>query len=125
MRISDWSSDVCSSDLSNLGKSGEHGALWRDIAGCDRKQFGGATKGTGQVPCRTAGCPCPTGTRQARTCDLHLANIAVIDDEPVLFDCLEFDPTLATTDVLYDLAFLLMDLLARGFQAQANLQIGK
>src|SRR3546814_8517366 len=41
--------------------------------------------------------------------DLHLANIAVIDDEPVLFDCLEFDPTLATTDVLYDLAFLLMD----------------
>src|SRR3546814_6348974 len=28
--------------------------------------------------------------------DLHLANIAVIDDEPVLFDCLEFDPTLAT-----------------------------
>src|SRR3546814_19798769 len=49
-------------------------------------------------------------------CDLHLANIAVIDDEPVLFVCLEFDPTLATTDVLYDLVVLLMDLWARGLQ---------
>src|SRR3546814_11900544 len=57
--------------------------------------------------------------------DLHLANIAVIDDEPVLFDCLEFDPTLATTDVLYDLAFLLMYLWARGFQAQANLLLNR
>src|SRR3546814_19672081 len=53
--------------------------------------------------------------------DLHLANIAVIEDEPVLFDCLEFDPTLATTDVLYDLAFLLIDLWARGFHTPANL----
>src|SRR3546814_20456053 len=57
--------------------------------------------------------------------DLHPANIAVIDDEPVLFDCLEFDPTLATTDVLYELAFLLMDLWARGFQAQANLLLNR
>jgi len=46
--------------------------------------------------------------------DLHLANIVVLDGEPVPFDCLEFDPGLATTDVLYDLAFLIMDLLARG-----------
>lgn len=57
--------------------------------------------------------------------DLHLANIAIIDDEPVLFDCLEFDSTLATTDVLYDLAFLLMDLWARGFQVQANLLLNR
>ncbi|CAH0354022.1 hypothetical protein SPH9361_02877 [Sphingobium sp. CECT 9361] len=42
--------------------------------------------------------------------DLHLANIATIDGVPTPFDCLEFDPELATTDVLYDLAFLLMDL---------------
>ena len=42
--------------------------------------------------------------------DLHLGNIAVIDGSPVLFDCLEFSPELATGDVLYDLAFLLMDL---------------
>ncbi|HEX6143075.1 MAG TPA: phosphotransferase, partial [Geminicoccaceae bacterium] len=46
--------------------------------------------------------------------DLHLANIVVLDGRPVLFDCLEFDPALARTDVLYDLAFLIMDLLHRG-----------
>lgn len=45
--------------------------------------------------------------------DLHAANIVVLKGRPVLFDCLEFDPELATTDVLYDLAFLLMDLLHR------------
>jgi len=50
--------------------------------------------------------------------DLHLANIALIDGRPVLFDAIEFDPALATTDILYDLAFPLMDLLAAG-QAQA------
>src|SRR5436305_556853 len=38
--------------------------------------------------------------------DLHLANIAVINREPVLFDCLEFSDELATTDTLYDVAFL-------------------
>ncbi len=53
--------------------------------------------------------------------DLHLGNIAVVDDEPTLFDCLEFDPELATADALYDLAFLLMDLWARGLHHEANL----
>src|SRR3546814_20361190 len=53
--------------------------------------------------------------------DLHLANIAVIDDEPVLFDCLEIAPTLPTTDVIYDLAFLQLDLWPPGFTAQAHL----
>jgi len=43
--------------------------------------------------------------------DLHLANIAMIEQKPVLFDAIEFDETIATTDVLYDLAFPLMDLL--------------
>lgn len=42
--------------------------------------------------------------------DLHLANIALVDGEPVPFDCLEFSDALATCDTLYDLAFLLMDL---------------
>lgn len=42
--------------------------------------------------------------------DLHLRNICLIDGNPTLFDCLEFNDELATTDVLYDLAFLLMDL---------------
>lgn len=52
--------------------------------------------------------------------DLHLANIVVLDEVPVPFDCLEFDPELATTDVLYDLAFVLMDLWQRGRRHEAN-----
>jgi aminoglycoside phosphotransferase family enzyme/predicted kinase len=43
--------------------------------------------------------------------DLHLANIVMIDDKPVLFDAIEFDDRIATIDVLYDLAFPLMDLM--------------
>jgi predicted kinase len=38
----------------------------------------------------------------------------------VLFDAIEFDDRLATIDVLYDLAFLLMDLGKRGLGAHAN-----
>jgi aminoglycoside phosphotransferase family enzyme/predicted kinase len=51
--------------------------------------------------------------------DLHLRNICLIDDEPTLFDCLEFNPSLASIDVLYDLAFLLMDLVHRGHATEA------
>ena len=53
--------------------------------------------------------------------DLHLGNIAVVDGVPIPFDCLEFDAALATIDVLYDLAFLLMDLWARGLRREANI----
>ena len=45
--------------------------------------------------------------------DLHLGNIYLDNDRPMLFDCLEFDQALATIDVFYDLAFLLMDLCHR------------
>jgi aminoglycoside phosphotransferase family enzyme/predicted kinase len=51
--------------------------------------------------------------------DLHLRNICLIDGEPTLFDCIEFNPSLAAIDVLYDLAFLLMDLLHRGHRTEA------
>ena len=44
----------------------------------------------------------------------------LIDDVPVPFDALEFSEALATIDVLYDLAFLLMDLDARGDRQAAN-----
>jgi uncharacterized protein len=53
--------------------------------------------------------------------DLHLPNIALIDGEPILFDAIEFDESIATCDVLYDLAFLLMDLWTRGLKQEANL----
>jgi aminoglycoside phosphotransferase family enzyme/predicted kinase len=52
--------------------------------------------------------------------DLHLGNIALIDGRPVPFDALEFDPVVASGDVLYDLAFLLMDLVHRGLDLAAN-----
>lgn len=52
--------------------------------------------------------------------DLHLRNIARVDGGPLLFDCLEFDEDLATTDVLYDLAFVLMDLWRHGLRQLAN-----
>lgn len=45
--------------------------------------------------------------------DLHLANIVLLEGRPVLFDCIEFDEAIACTDVLYDVAFLVMDLIQR------------
>ena len=53
--------------------------------------------------------------------DLMLRNICLIDGEPTPFDCIEFDEAIATIDVLYDLAFLLMDLWRRGCSDLANL----
>jgi len=52
--------------------------------------------------------------------DLHLKNIAILDGEPVAFDALEFDPVIASGDLLYDLAFLLMDLVETGRTPAAN-----
>ena len=57
--------------------------------------------------------------------DLHLGNIVLIDDAPVLFDAIEFDDRIATADVLYDLAFLLMDLWHRRLPALANLVMNR
>jgi uncharacterized protein len=52
--------------------------------------------------------------------DLHLRNICLFDGKPTLFDCLEFSEALASIDVLYDLAFLLMDLEYRELGLLAN-----
>ena len=57
--------------------------------------------------------------------DLHLRNIFLWEGRPTLFDCLEFNETLACTDVLYDLAFLLMDLEHRGRRDFANLTFNR
>ena len=53
--------------------------------------------------------------------DLHLGNIALLEGRPVPFDAIEFDPDVAAGDVLYDLAFVLMDLLERGLGRAANI----
>jgi aminoglycoside phosphotransferase family enzyme len=52
--------------------------------------------------------------------DLHLRNIVLVDGRPMLFDGVEFNDRIACTDVLYDVAFLLMDLWRRGLPRHAN-----
>ncbi|MFG1402996.1 bifunctional aminoglycoside phosphotransferase/ATP-binding protein [Xanthobacter sediminis] len=52
--------------------------------------------------------------------DLHLGNIVLLDGAPVLFDAIEFSDDIAVCDVLYDLAFLLMDLWQRGLWGAAG-----
>lgn len=46
--------------------------------------------------------------------DLHLGNIARVDDEPVAFDCIEFSEALRCIDTINEIAFLVMDLIDHG-----------
>lgn len=46
--------------------------------------------------------------------DLHLNNIARIDGELTIFDCIEFNPSMRWIDVMSEVAFTLMDLHYRG-----------
>ncbi len=46
--------------------------------------------------------------------DLHLGNIALVDDEVTLFDCIEFNERMRWIDVVSDIAFTVMDLQHRG-----------
>ena len=46
--------------------------------------------------------------------DLHLNNIAVIDGEVTVFDCIEFNDELRWIDVMSEVAFTTMDLADRG-----------
>jgi aminoglycoside phosphotransferase family enzyme/predicted kinase len=52
--------------------------------------------------------------------DLHLRNIVLLDGHPTLFDGVEFNDEISCVDVLYDLAFLLMDLWRRQLPRHAN-----
>lgn len=66
-------------------------------------------------------------TSKVRRChgDLHLRNICLLDGEPRLFDCIDFNDQIATVDTLYDLAFLLMDLWHGEHQHFANLVMNR
>ncbi len=57
--------------------------------------------------------------------DLHLRNICLFEGEPTPFDAIEFDEDLATIDVLYDLAFVLMDLIFHQRRDLANLLLNR
>jgi len=57
--------------------------------------------------------------------DLHLANVVLWQGHPVLYDAIEFDETIASTDILYDLAFLLMDLDRHAQRRAANVVLNR
>lgn len=57
--------------------------------------------------------------------DLHLRNICLVEGRPTLFDCIEFNDDFAVIDVLYDLAFLVMDLMHRRLPLLANLVLNR
>jgi hypothetical protein len=52
--------------------------------------------------------------------DMHLGNAFLDHGAPTLFDCIEFDDFYATIPPLYDVSFLLMDLIARDLPRHAN-----
>jgi hypothetical protein len=52
--------------------------------------------------------------------DLHLRNVVLLDGRPTLFDGVEFNDEISCIDVLYDVAFLLMDLWRRRLTVHAN-----
>jgi len=53
--------------------------------------------------------------------DVHLKNICLYQDQIQIFDCIEFNEPFRNSDVLYDAAFLLMDLQFRGRSDLANI----
>ena len=52
--------------------------------------------------------------------DLHLRNIAFWQDKILLFDCIEFNEPFRFVDVMYDVAFTVMDLESRGRRDLGN-----
>lgn len=52
--------------------------------------------------------------------DLHLGNICLFDGRPLIFDAIEFNENFNAIDTLYDIGFLLMDLIAHGDKCAAN-----
>jgi aminoglycoside phosphotransferase family enzyme/predicted kinase len=53
--------------------------------------------------------------------DLHLRNVALVEGEPMAFDCIEFNDNLRWIDVISDVAFMVMDL---DYREQAALGSG-
>lgn len=57
--------------------------------------------------------------------DMHLGNIVFLDGRPTPFDAIEFSDDIACVDVLYDLAFPVMDLAAHGLTEAANVLLNR
>lgn len=54
------------------------------------------------------------GFTRATHGDVHLGNIVLINDKPVIFDCIEFNEDFRWTDTWNDVGFLFMDLCHKG-----------
>lgn len=52
--------------------------------------------------------------------DLHLGNIALWQDQLFLFDCIEFNRPFRYVDVMFDIAYIVMDLVVQGRQDLAT-----
>ncbi len=52
--------------------------------------------------------------------DMHLGNLCLVKGRLTAFDCVEFNDDIACVDVLYDLAFPVMDLVHFGLRAEAQ-----
>lgn len=57
--------------------------------------------------------------------DLHLRNLVRLPSGIVAFDCVEFSPALRNIDVISDIAFLAMDLVARARQDLAGVLVNR
>lgn len=57
--------------------------------------------------------------------DLHLGNLCVFNGNVRLFDAIEFEPRFSHIDVLYDIAFVTMDLLHRNCDAEAIMMLSR
>ena len=57
--------------------------------------------------------------------DLHLKNVCLVAGRPRLFDAIEFSDRFASIDVLYDLSFLLMDLVHHNLRDLANVALNQ
>jgi aminoglycoside phosphotransferase family enzyme/predicted kinase len=57
--------------------------------------------------------------------DLHLNNICLIEGKPVLFDAIEFNDAFSCIDVLYDISFLLMDLMRHRLDSRAEVLLNR
>ncbi|MCW8887919.1 MAG: AAA family ATPase, partial [Gammaproteobacteria bacterium] len=57
--------------------------------------------------------------------DLHLNNVILLEGKPLLFDCIEFNPSLRIIDVISEIAFLVMDLEEHSQLQHANLLLNQ
>jgi predicted kinase len=96
----------------------EQGAGILDPAACDRL----TTDARAALERHAARLDDRRNRGMVRAChgDLHLRNICLLDGVPTLFDAVEFNDDISCVDVLYDLAFLLMDLWHRDLRTHAN-----